>query len=140
MMRVRRRNPIVFALYANAVLLAVILVVLLTRDSGPHLVAPAFGQAQMPIAGGAGLFVVPAQFSANTWGCYVMDVDSQTLCAYQFFPGDKYLHFIAARNFRYDRQLPDFNTQPSPDEIKQLVEKKQQGAAPKTPAAPANAQ
>ncbi len=130
------------ALYANALLLAGILVVLLARNDAPHLVAPAFGQAQMPIAGGAGLFVVPAQFSANTWGCYVMDVDSQTLCAYQFFPGDKYLHFIAARNFRYDRQLPDFNTQPSPDEIKQLVEKKQQGnaPAPKTPAAPANPQ
>ncbi|HEX8523726.1 MAG TPA: hypothetical protein VF669_15835 [Tepidisphaeraceae bacterium] len=126
------------ALCANAVLLGAILIVLLARSGAPTLVAPAYGQTQAPIAGGAGLFVVPAQFSGNQWGCYVMDVDSQTLCAYQFFPGDKNLHFIAARNFRYDRQMPDFNTQPSPDEIKELVQKRQEGAgAGKAPAAPA---
>src|SRR5438477_543231 len=79
---------------------------------GPMLMPQAFGQAsgQMPaIAGGAGLFVTPAQFSTNTWGCYVMDVDQQTLCAYQYFPGERKLRLVAARNFRYDRRLGQFN-------------------------------
>ena len=126
MKRPRRRNQsVVIALYANAILLAAVVVVLLTRGDTPHVVTPAYGQNQVPIAGGAGLFVMPAQFSSTTWGCYVMDVDSQTLCAYQFVPGEKYLRFIAARNFKFDRQLRNFNTEPSPLEVKDLVEKEQ---------------
>ncbi len=120
-MRTRRRNSLAFALYLNAALLAALLLTLWTR--GPTLAAPAFGQTQAPIAGGAGLFVVPAQFSNSSWGCYLLDVDSQTLCAYQYFPAERKLHLVAARNFKYDRQLGDFNTQPSPDEIKDLVRK-----------------
>jgi hypothetical protein len=136
MKRPRRRNqPLVIALYVNAVLLAAVLVVLLTRGDTPHLVTPAYGQTQVPIAGGAGLFVMPAQFSERTWGCYVMDVDSQTLCAYQFVPGEKYLRFIAARNFKFDRQLRNFNTEPSPLEVKDLVEKEQGPAVNAAPGA-----
>ena len=130
----RRNQPLFIALCANALLLAAVLIVLLTRNDAPHLVSPAYGQNQVPIAGGAGLFVMPAQFSSTTWGCYVMDVDSQTLCAYQFVPGEKYLRFIAARNFKFDRQLRNFNTEPSPLEVKELVEKEQG-----PPAAPAGA-
>ena len=129
----RRNNALVIGLYANAALMAAVLIVLLTRSDAPHLVSPAYGQQQQPIAGGAGLFVMPAQFSSSTWGCYVMDVDSQTLCAYQFVPGEKYLRFIAARNFKFDRQLRNFNTEPSPLEVKELVEK-EQGPAPAAPA------
>jgi len=69
---------------------------------------------------------MPAQFSSNTWGCYVMDVDSQTLCAYQFLPGEKQLRLIAARNFRFDRRLGNFNTVPAPLDVKDLVDKEQQ--------------
>jgi len=139
MKRPRRRNsPLVFALYVNAVLLAVIAIVLLTRSDAPHLVSPAFGQTQAPIAGGSGLFVMPAQFSGTTWGCYVMDTDSQTLCAYQFVPGEKYLRFIAARNFKFDRQLRNFNTEPSPLEVKELVEKEQGAAVNAAPGSPSH--
>ena len=87
MKRSRSRNPLLIALYLNAALLGAVLIALITRDGGVTLLAPVMGQAQAPatpaIAGGAGLFVVPAQFSTNTWGCYLMDVDSQSLVAYQ---------------------------------------------------------
>src|SRR6266498_5395086 len=118
-----RRRPILIGLYLNAALLAAVLGVLVCRNDAPHLITPAFGQNQPTIAGGAGLFLMPAQFSSTTWGCYVMDVDAQTLCAYQFMPGEKNLRFIAARSFYYDRQLKNFNTEPAPFEIKDLVEK-----------------
>jgi hypothetical protein len=118
-----RPNIIAWGLFGNAALLAGILIVLAARNDAPRLTSPAFGQTQLPIAGGAGLFVMPAQFSTNTWGCYVMDVDSQTLCAYQFIPGEKELRLIAARNFSYDRRLKNFNTSPAPLEIKSLIEK-----------------
>ena len=118
------RNPVAIALYVNAALLAAILIALLARDSSPTLIAPAMAQQQQPaIAGGAGVFVVPAQFSTTTWGCYLMDVDAQTLVAYQYLPGEKKLRLMAARNFRYDRKLGQYNTDtPSPAEVKELLD------------------
>ena len=135
MIRPRLHRQIVIALWANAVLIGALVIVLLTRSDAPVLTPAAFAQTQIPIAGGAGLFVMPAQFSTNTWGCYVMDVDSQTLCAYQFLPGEKQLRLVAARNFKYDRRLGNFNTEPPPLEIKELGEKELSGNGPK--AAPA---
>jgi hypothetical protein len=76
-----------------------------------------------------------------------MDVDQQTLAAYQFYPGDKQLRLIASRYFRYDRKLKNFNTTPSPDEVSQLVAReaddarvKEQNNTPASPEAPAKNQ
>lgn len=121
-------------LWVNAVLLTGVIVVLLARGGGetrfPDVLPAAYAQGmpggQGPIAGGAGLFLMPAQFSSNTWGCYLMDVDTQTLVAYQFLPGEKQLRLIAARSFRFDRRLGNFNTSPPPLEVKDLVDKEQQ--------------
>jgi hypothetical protein len=109
------------ALCVNAGLLALIAVALFSRNDGPALLPQAIAQ-QMPLAGGAGVFIVPAQFSQNTWGCYLMDVDRQTLAAYQFYSGDRQLRLVSARHFRYDRDLRRFNTAPDPEEVKELIE------------------
>lgn len=143
----RPSGVIVRALYVNAALLALLIFVLATRDSGVHILPSAFGQ-QAPIGGGAGVFIVPAQFSVNTWGCYLIDVDAQTLCAYQYNPGEQELRLVAARNYRYDRRLGRFNTdKPSPDEVRELVERerddqrvKDQNNPPASPEAPENLQ
>lgn len=118
----RRNRSLVLALYLNAGLLAAVVLVLLTRGSGVGSTAHAAPPMVQPIAGGGGIFLMPAQFSMNTWGCYVMDIDQQTLCAYQYFPGQNQLRLTAARHFRYDRMLHNFNTYPSPQEVEQLVE------------------
>ncbi|MDW8262991.1 MAG: hypothetical protein RMJ35_10745 [Phycisphaerales bacterium] len=119
-------RSVVVALWVNAALLAAVVVLLVSRGGLPEVLPAAYGQPAQPIAGGAGLFLMPAQFSQNTWGCYVMDVDTQTLCAYQFLPGEKQLRLIAARNFRFDRRLGNFNTTPAPLEVKDLLEKEAQ--------------
>ena len=136
--RFRRSNAVAYALIVNAVLLLAILVVLVGgRDGGLHFLQPAYadpmGLAPQPIAGGGGMYLMPAQFSSNTWGCYVMDIDQQTLCAYQYLPGDHLLRLVAARNFTYDRKLKNYNTgsgpgEMSPAEVKRLVEKQQDDA------------
>src|SRR5438094_864940 len=137
MIRPRLHKQIVIALWANAALIAALVIVLLTRSDAPVLTPAAFAQTQLPIAGGAGLFVMPAQFSTTTWGCYLMDVDAQTLCAYQFIPGEKQLRLVAARNFKYDRRLGNFNTEPAPEEIKELLDKTPGGTRNQTaPTAP----
>jgi hypothetical protein len=126
MKRPRHRNPVAVALYVNAAMLVAILAVLVARDSHPTMVPMAMGQAQQPaIAGGAGLFVMPAQFSGNVWGCYILDVDQQTLCAYNVTGSPPKLKLIAARDFRYDRRLRNYNTDVSPQEVQDLVAKEQ---------------
>ena len=124
----RRQKPLVAALYVNAALLAVIAVGLLTRSSGtPSLLPSAFGQNQAAIGGGAGVFIVPAQFSDTSYGCYIMDVDAQTVCAYQYY--GKQLKLVAARNFRWDRRLHQFNSEnPTPDDVRRMIERQEQDA------------
>ena len=118
----RRFNSTAFALYLVAALLLANLVATLSRNDSA-LTSAAFAQRQPPIAGGAGLFVMPAQLSGNTWGCYLLDVDRGTLSTYQFFPGASQLKFVSARNIRNDTSLQNFNTTPPPAEILDLVNK-----------------
>ena len=127
MRRPRRPNrSLVFALYLNAAMLLGIVVLLLSRG-GVGSQAIAAPSQTPPIAGGGGVFLMPGQLSISTWGCYLMDIDAQTLCAYEYIPGEKSLRFVAARNFRYDRQLKRYNTTPNPEEIKQRVELEKNG-------------
>src|SRR3954468_20023695 len=125
MRRPRRHNPVAVALWANAILVGAILVTMITRANSPSLLPMAFGAdeaskmplAPQPIAGGGGLFLMPAQFAVNQWGCYIMDVDRQTLCAYLYMPVEHNLRLMAARNFTFDRQLKNFNTGSNPGEM-----------------------
>lgn len=142
MKRPHRHNPVSYALYLNAAILLAILVALLCRDNAPRFLPAALAQNQPCVVGGGnGVFIVPAQFSVNTWGCYLMDTDTQSLCAYQFYPGDKLLRLVAARNCKFDRRLGNFNTTPAPLEVSDLVQKEQKpsrdnpvtGPSPQTP-------
>jgi hypothetical protein len=126
-------RSIATALWANAALLAVILVVLLTRSNIPSILPAAFAQNQPPIAGGAGVFVMPAQMQQNVWGAFLLDVDAKTLCAYQFYPGEKKLRLVAARSYKWDTKLEAFNVDMPPKEVKAWVEKQQAGLDPAAP-------
>jgi hypothetical protein len=143
----RPKNPLVLALWANAILLGGILVVLLARgNSGgwPSILPAAYAQpvGQAPIAGGAGVFVMPCQLADRQWGAYLMDVDAGTLVVYQYEPGVRQLRFVAARSYRNDTKLHDFSTSPSTEEIRKQIEKEKQGfrRPEENPAQPAEQQ
>ena len=125
MRRSRRNQPLLIALYLNAALLLAVLVALLARGNS-GLSSTAYGAlSPQPIAGGASLYLMPAQFTQNSWGCYILDIDTQTLCAYRYHPTNdgSDLQLVAARKVTYDRKLTHFNSdRPSPEEVKQLVE------------------
>ena len=145
--RTRRNQPLLIALYVNAALLLAVLVALLARGNSSILSA-AYGSAlsPQPIAGGANLYLMPAQFSQNTWGCYILDIDTQALCAYRYHPTNDGadLQLVAARRISYDRKLTNFNSsKPSWLEVKQWIDQAAQGirgqennAAPETKDAP----
>lgn len=134
--RLARRRPqwLVVGLSINALLLTLVLGVLIGRGTMSRASMPfesiALGQpSPQPIAGGAGFYVMPAQLDRDTWGCYVMDVDAQTLVAYQYDPKGRNLRLVAARSFQFDRQLRSYNTTPSPLEIRQIVDLEREQAA-----------
>ena len=119
------------ALWINAgLLLAIFLALLAMNGSGRGdnvLAAQALTEPFPPIAGAAGLFVMPAQFSKDRWGCYLMDIDAQTLVSYEYAESDDKtrpeLMLSSARNFRFDRRLKNFNTMPDPREVARMLEK-----------------
>jgi hypothetical protein len=124
----RPNHSLVVALWVNAALLLALLVAVISRSEAqfPSVLPAAYAQNQLPIGGGAGVFIVPAQFSVNTYGCYLMDIDAQTIVAYQFMPADRQLRLVAARHFRYDRRLHNYNThRPTPNEVRALLEQEQ---------------
>lgn len=128
----RPNKAFTLALWANAIMLGGILVVLLGRSGGTSLLPAAFAQ-QPPIAGGGGVYVMPGQVQSNVWGAYLLDIDNKTICVYQYFPGEKKLRLSAARSYKYDTRLENFNADnPSPREVKALVER-QNAAAENAP-------
>lgn len=124
----RRNRSLVVALYVNAALLFALLAVLLSRGGGgvgsTALAAPA--PQTPPIAGGGGIFLMPAQLTQVSWGCYIMDIDTQTLSAYQYLPGENSLKLVASRLFKFDRQLGRYNTAPTPEQVQRWVELEKQ--------------
>jgi hypothetical protein len=145
MRRPRRNNGLVIALYVNAALLLAILVAVISNGNGsrfPSMLPAAYAapMASQPIAGGGGLYLMPAQFTDRNWGCYVMDLDAQTLIAYQWFNGEKELRLVAARSIRNDRKLQNFNTaKPTPDEVSKLLKLEETGRRDNPNAGPKSA-
>jgi hypothetical protein len=121
----------VLAISLNAALLLGVFLLIFTHEGR------SYGQAQPP-APSASVVIMPAQLSPNTWGCYVMDSQNQTLSVYQYTPGDHDLRLAAARDIQYDRKLGDFNTSPPPADIRKMIERAQEAAriAPTTERSP----
>jgi len=122
----KTHRSLTFALYLNAAVLTGILIVMLGKHDFPQILPGAYAQNQPPIGGGAGVFIVPAQFSPNLFGVYLMDIDAQTIMAYRYLGDTNQLKLVAARNFRYDRKLGNYNTLPPPMEIQGYVENEAQ--------------
>lgn len=139
MKRSHRLRPLILALYANAVLLFAILLALVSHGvptlptasaspppSEPGAEATAVQTATVQpgagrgVAGNGHLYVMPGELLNNVWGCYVLDLDNQTLCAYGY--SGNQLKLYAARDIRFDHELRNFNTSPDPQEIRRLIQ------------------
>jgi hypothetical protein len=116
-------KQLVYALYINAAILLAILLTLLGRPRTG--VESALAQAvpdQTPITGGNGIFVMPCQLHPEVWGCYLLDTQRQTLAVYEYRAGEKALVLSAARNFRFDLDLKNYNTFPAWYDIQKAVQ------------------
>ena len=77
--------------------------------------------------GARGIYMMPAQLGSNAWGVYLMDVDSQTLCVYRATPDTNRFRLMAARSFKYDRFLEDWNNEGvAPKDVQKMVDNQRQ--------------
>ena len=90
--------------------------------------------AQVTSVGGDDMLVVGGQITKDSYGLYLVDTKRQALCIYQWLPGSRKLRLMAARNFKYDVQLDEYNAdKPPPSEVKRLVEQNRRLGGAKTP-------
>lgn len=107
-------------LWVIAILLAIIATALVVRPDGVFGVRPAYGDT--PMVGARGIFAFTGQLDRNSYGLFMMDVDSSNVWCYQYVPGRGRLRLVAARSFSYDRYLEDYNCEePTQEQTKALL-------------------
>jgi len=115
-------------LLANALVLATRAQVPdITLDRAALAQATPAGGGSTPMLGARGIYMMPAQLGANSYGLYLMDVDSGTICVYQAMPEGQKFKFMASRSYKYDRFMEDFNNEGlRPKDIQKIVQNQQQ--------------
>jgi len=114
------------AAWVAAIALAVLAGTQLLRPAGTDLGGLAFGQGTTS-AGARGVFAFSGQLSKSTYGVYVVDVDAMTVWVYEYQPQKGCLRLAAARSWRYDRYLENYNLCDMPPEaVEQIVEEQRQ--------------
>ncbi len=104
-------------LWIIAILLAIIATVLVVRPGDAFMVQRAYGDA--PMAGARGVFAFTGQLSKNQYGLFMMDVDTSNIWCYEYLPGTRKLKLVAARSFRWDRNLEEWcNDEPTLDQVR----------------------
>ncbi len=114
----RRTSPVWWVI---AVSLAVIAFELATRSGSISLQSvlaqPATG------AGAGGVFAFSGQLSKGSYGIFLVDVDAGTIWTYEYVAAKRCLRLAAARSWRYDRYLEDYNTCDLPPQVvEQMVD------------------
>lgn len=114
-------GPVQAALWLIVALLAVHAGILLLGPTGAVVAQPAPPGTATPRGETGGVFVVPAQLGKELYGAYLIDSRMGSIVVYSFNPNSNKLKLMAARTFVYDRSLEDYNTEPSPAAIADMV-------------------
>jgi len=79
------------------------------------------------------VLAVTGQITRDSYGVFLVDLDKKTLCVYEFVKAQRKLRLLAARTYAFDALLDDYNTEPSPREIRDLVKKHPRLTDPQPP-------
>ncbi|HVP10822.1 MAG TPA: hypothetical protein VMV94_06480 [Phycisphaerae bacterium] len=96
------------ALWIIAILLAIIATAVVVRSPDVFGVPQAFG-GDAPVPGARGVYAFTGQLAENRYGLFMMDVEAGNIWCYEYLPGTRKLMLVAARTYRYDRYLEDYN-------------------------------
>jgi hypothetical protein len=86
--------------------------------------ATASDESRASAAQANGVLLVAGQVAADSYGFYLVDTTTSTICVYQWMPATKKLRLLASRYYGYDLRLEDYNNEreTAPDEIRRLIE------------------
>jgi len=112
---------------------AVLCLIFMAGRFGPQAKA----HAELQASTDSGISVIPVQLSRDSYGLAMVDMTSQTLWLYEIdnrSPAHNRLRLLAARSWKYDRLLENYNTaDPKPDQVKMMLEKLTQHQKPQNP-------
>ncbi len=78
---------------------------------------------QAPLVSNHGNYVLPLRLGAKSWGLALVNPRRRVFCVYRFLENASRLRLVAARDYRYDMLLRDYNnTSPTPAQVKAMVE------------------
>ena len=104
----------------------IVIVVLCLFFIGSKLSSPENVQAELQTSTDSGILVIPVQIERDSYGLAMVDTVGQTLWIYELNsrgPAHSRLKLLAARSWRYDRLLQQYNTaEPKPEQVKMLLE------------------
>ena len=93
---------------------------------GSKLGSPADAQAELQTGTEGGILVIPVQIERDSYGLAMVDTVGQTVWIYELKsrgPARNRLRLLAARSWRYDRLLQQYNTdEPKPEQVRMLLE------------------
>lgn len=109
------------------VVLAVIATALVTDRSGDRSgVVLAQPSGAGSVAGARGVYAFTGQLTSQSYGLFMMDVDSATIWCYELqrgANGELQLRLVAARSWMFDRYLEEYNVaEPIPSAVQAMVE------------------
>jgi hypothetical protein len=109
----------------NLILIVLFAAVLLFFVSEVVVFSPGHAQAQTDFSVSGNLSVIPVQLGRENYGIAMIDQTAQTIWLYRInrSPSHKKLELIAARSWKYDKMLQNFNSSdPSPQQVKMLLQ------------------
>ena len=90
-----------------------------------RLGGPADAEAQLQTEADGKVMVIPVQLERDSYGLAMVDTVSQTIWIYELNsrgPAHSRLKLLAARNWRYDAMLQQYNAaEPTPEQVKMLL-------------------
>lgn len=112
--------------YVIAGALIALVVMQAFRADGSRFSDAAYAQS-VNSGGSRGIFAFSGQLTKGEFGLFMVDVDAMTIWAYEYQPQKSCLRLAAARTWRYDRYLENYNScDLPPDAIEQMIEVQRQ--------------
>lgn len=104
-----------------------ILAVIAVSFAGNRIKSVARAQTPMANNDAGNIVVVPVQLGRDSYGIAMVDQVEQRIWIYEMNSrggAHNRLRLLAARNFKYDRLLDDYNTgEPKPEQVKRILER-----------------
>lgn len=92
------------------------------RPDAPRFTDSALAQS-VNSGGSRGIFAFTGQLSKGEFGVFMVDVDAMTIWAYEYQSQKSCLRLAAARTWRYDRYLENYNScDLPPDAVEQMID------------------